>query len=203
MGRLLSGWSMSLTSSTGQDKSSDVHRHRRALLAPWLCSRASPNARICAAKRSGSGASLRGPDARAGSDSGFRARVADGHSRALVQGVSEADGARGAMLRPRGQSIVLRCVRRTLLTPGKRILTVFSKNNLGPGGLAVHKDGRIFITALGDLKGAGSIIAVKPDGWVWDADDRSAGARLPPERFGVRRRRRFLLHRFPRHLHGP
>src|SRR4051794_24232222 len=49
-------------------------------------------------------------------------------------------------------------------TPDKRLSTVFSKSNLGPGGLAVHKDGRIFVTALGDLKGAGSIIAVKPDG---------------------------------------
>jgi lactonase len=50
------------------------------------------------------------------------------------------------------------------LTPDKRISTVFSKNNLGPGGLAVHKDRRVFIAALGDLKGPGSIIAVEPDG---------------------------------------
>jgi lactonase len=50
------------------------------------------------------------------------------------------------------------------LTADKRISTVFSRNNLGPAGLAVHKDGRIFIAALGDLKGAGSILAVKPDG---------------------------------------
>src|SRR3954453_8708762 len=50
------------------------------------------------------------------------------------------------------------------LTPDKRISTVFSKSNLGPGGLAVHRDGRIFIAVLGDLKGVGSIIAVKPDG---------------------------------------
>jgi lactonase len=50
------------------------------------------------------------------------------------------------------------------LTPDKRLSTVVSKNNLGPGGLAVHKDGRIFIAAVGDLKGAGSIVAVKPDG---------------------------------------
>src|SRR3954447_2578350 len=50
------------------------------------------------------------------------------------------------------------------LTPDKRLSTVFSKSKLGPGGLAVHKDGRIFIAVLGDLKGSGSIIAVKPDG---------------------------------------
>src|SRR5438309_2161268 len=50
------------------------------------------------------------------------------------------------------------------LTSDKRISTVFGGNNLGPGGLAVHKDGRIFTAVLRDLKGAGSIIAVKPDG---------------------------------------
>src|SRR3954466_11444292 len=50
------------------------------------------------------------------------------------------------------------------LTPEKRLSTVFSKDNLGPARLAIHKDGRIFIAALGDLRGAGSIIAVKPDG---------------------------------------
>lgn len=50
------------------------------------------------------------------------------------------------------------------LTPDKRLSTVFSKDKLGPGGLAIHKDRRIFIAALGDLRGAGSIIAVKPDG---------------------------------------
>ena len=50
------------------------------------------------------------------------------------------------------------------LTPEKHLSTVVSKRGLGPGGLAVHKDGRIFIAAVGDLKGAGSIVAVKPDG---------------------------------------
>jgi len=53
------------------------------------------------------------------------------------------------------------------LTPDKRLSTVVSENKLGPGGLAVHKDGRIFIAAVGDLSGAGeagSIVAVKPDG---------------------------------------
>ena len=50
------------------------------------------------------------------------------------------------------------------LTPDKRLSTVFSEKGLGPGGLAIHKDGRIFIAAVGDLKRPGSIIAVKPDG---------------------------------------
>jgi lactonase len=51
-----------------------------------------------------------------------------------------------------------------LLTPDKHLATVFSEKLLGPGGLAIHKDGRIFIAAAGDLKGPGSIIAVTPDG---------------------------------------
>jgi lactonase len=50
------------------------------------------------------------------------------------------------------------------LTPDKRLSTVVTNKKLGPGGLAVHKDGRIFIAAVGDLKGAGSIVAVKADG---------------------------------------
>ncbi|MFL6446502.1 MAG: SMP-30/gluconolactonase/LRE family protein [Bryobacteraceae bacterium] len=50
------------------------------------------------------------------------------------------------------------------LSRDKQLSTLLSENNLGPGGLAIHKDGRIFITSLGDLKGAGSIIAIKPDG---------------------------------------
>lgn len=50
------------------------------------------------------------------------------------------------------------------LTPGKRLSTLFSEKKLGPGGLAIHKDGRIFIAAVGDLQGPGSIITVKPDG---------------------------------------
>ena len=50
------------------------------------------------------------------------------------------------------------------LTPDKRLSTVVSKDKLGPGGLAVHKDGRIFIAAMDITKGIGSVVAVKPDG---------------------------------------
>jgi lactonase len=46
----------------------------------------------------------------------------------------------------------------------KRLSTVVSLNNLSPGGLAIHKDGRIFIAAMNITKGTGSILAVKPDG---------------------------------------
>src|SRR4051812_23156206 len=39
------------------------------------------------------------------------------------------------------------------LTPDKRLATVVSLDQLGPGGLAVHKDGRVFIAAM-DLGGS-------------------------------------------------
>jgi lactonase len=50
------------------------------------------------------------------------------------------------------------------LTPDKRLSTVVSLNDVSPGGLAVHKDGRIFIAALNIPKETGLIAAVKPDG---------------------------------------
>jgi lactonase len=50
------------------------------------------------------------------------------------------------------------------LTPDKRLSTVVSTGDLGPGGLAVHKDGRIFIAAMDFAKGMGSVTAVAPDG---------------------------------------
>jgi lactonase len=50
------------------------------------------------------------------------------------------------------------------LTPDKRLATVVSLDQLGPGGLAVHKDGRVFIAAMDLANGVGSILAVEPDG---------------------------------------
>jgi len=50
------------------------------------------------------------------------------------------------------------------LTPDKRLSTVVALDKLGPGGLAVHKDGRVFIAAMDIAKGVGSVMAVKPDG---------------------------------------
>lgn len=50
------------------------------------------------------------------------------------------------------------------LTPDRQLSTVVSLNDLSPGGLAIHKDGRIFIAAMNIPKGTGSILAVKSDG---------------------------------------
>jgi lactonase len=50
------------------------------------------------------------------------------------------------------------------LTPDKRLSTFVSLDQLGPGGLGVHKDGRVFIAGMDLTKGVGSILAVEPDG---------------------------------------
>jgi lactonase len=50
------------------------------------------------------------------------------------------------------------------LTPDKRLSTVVGLNDVAPGGLAIHKDGRIFIAAMNLVRGTGLIVAVKSDG---------------------------------------
>lgn len=50
------------------------------------------------------------------------------------------------------------------LTRDKRLSTVATLDSLSPGGLAFHKDGRLFIAALDLGKGEGAIVAVHPDG---------------------------------------
>ena len=50
------------------------------------------------------------------------------------------------------------------LTPDQRLSTVIRLDDLSPGGLAIHEDGRIFMAAMNLAKGTGSILAVKPDG---------------------------------------
>ena len=50
------------------------------------------------------------------------------------------------------------------LTPDKQLSTLVSLDQLGPGGLAVHKDRRVFIAAMVLTKGVGSIVPVEPDG---------------------------------------
>jgi lactonase len=45
------------------------------------------------------------------------------------------------------------------ITPEKKVTTIFSKEGLLPDGIAIHKDGRLFIVCL-----AGKIITLNPDG---------------------------------------
>lgn len=50
------------------------------------------------------------------------------------------------------------------LTPDKKLSTIVTLDALHPGGLAFHKDGRLFIAALDLVHNVGAIIAVDPDG---------------------------------------
>ena len=45
------------------------------------------------------------------------------------------------------------------ITPEKKVTTIFSKEGLLPDGIAIHKDGRLFVVCL-----TGKIIAINPDG---------------------------------------
>ena len=49
------------------------------------------------------------------------------------------------------------------LSPDLTMTTLYTDTLLRPAGIAVHKDGRIFVAAVGDFKG-GSVIALDADG---------------------------------------
>jgi lactonase len=49
------------------------------------------------------------------------------------------------------------------LSPNKVLSVVFTDPSLRPAGIAIHKDGRIFVAGVGDLS-AGRIISIEPDG---------------------------------------
>jgi lactonase len=46
----------------------------------------------------------------------------------------------------------------------QKVTTLLQMRDLGPGGLAIHKDGRIFIAAIDIAGKKGAIISVRPDG---------------------------------------
>ena len=49
------------------------------------------------------------------------------------------------------------------LTPERQLYIVLKENTFGASGLAVHKDGRIFIASVGDMQ-RGSVRAIEPNG---------------------------------------
>ncbi|SWA23281.1 lactonase Drp35 [Klebsiella pneumoniae] len=49
------------------------------------------------------------------------------------------------------------------LTPERQLSIVLKENTFGASGLAVHKDGRIFIASVGDMQ-RGSVRAIEPNG---------------------------------------
>ncbi|MBV6670038.1 SMP-30/gluconolactonase/LRE family protein [Xanthomonas euvesicatoria pv. alangii] len=50
------------------------------------------------------------------------------------------------------------------LSPDRKLRTLVSRNDRGSAGLAIHKDGRIFIASAGDFTKGGSIMTVQADG---------------------------------------
>ena len=50
------------------------------------------------------------------------------------------------------------------LTPDRQLSAVVSLDRLSPGGLALHKDGRLLVAALDIPNGVGAVIAMNPDG---------------------------------------
>ncbi|HSV82027.1 MAG TPA: SMP-30/gluconolactonase/LRE family protein [Ramlibacter sp.] len=66
------------------------------------------------------------------------------------------------------------------LSPDRRLDVVYTEPDLHPAGIAVHKDGRIFLACVGPLDSrghfhAGSVIAIAPDG-------RNRQVIVPPEK---------------------
>lgn len=48
-------------------------------------------------------------------------------------------------------------------SPERQLSIVLKENSFGASGLAVHKDGRIFIASVGDMQ-RGSVRAIEPNG---------------------------------------
>jgi lactonase len=50
------------------------------------------------------------------------------------------------------------------LTTGKKLSTVLAPNERGSAGIAIHKDGRLFVAGLGNFVDTGSVFWINPDG---------------------------------------
>lgn len=50
------------------------------------------------------------------------------------------------------------------ISESMQLTTILDKNALGSAGLAIHRDGRIFIAGLGNFKNTGCVVAMQPDG---------------------------------------
>ena len=66
------------------------------------------------------------------------------------------------------------------LTPGKRLSTVTTLDDIAPGGIAIHKDGQMFIAALNLVRGI-RVDHRSETGWDGEADDRPRDGRLYAE----------------------
>lgn len=50
------------------------------------------------------------------------------------------------------------------VSPDRKMTVLIDKNELIPAGLAIHKDGRIFLAGVGDFKSRGSLVTFSADG---------------------------------------
>jgi lactonase len=50
------------------------------------------------------------------------------------------------------------------ISPNRKVSIIVPKNKLGSAAIAIHKDGRLFIAGVGDMKVGGSVFEVKADG---------------------------------------
>ncbi|WP_340318333.1 SMP-30/gluconolactonase/LRE family protein [Rhizorhabdus argentea] len=50
------------------------------------------------------------------------------------------------------------------ISPNRTLSVVLPKNTDGSAGIAVHKDGRIFVAGIGDMQRGGCVFAIRPDG---------------------------------------
>jgi len=48
--------------------------------------------------------------------------------------------------------------------PQKQVSVLVPKNTLGAAGLAIHRDGRLYVAGLGDFHGPGNLTVYQPDG---------------------------------------
>jgi lactonase len=50
------------------------------------------------------------------------------------------------------------------LSPSRKLTTLVAPNKYGSAGLAIHKDGRLFVAGLGNFQDTGSLVTFSPDG---------------------------------------
>lgn len=79
---------------------------------------------------------------------------------------NEAHALEGAIFDKEGNLLFCDVTARKVmrLTPDKKLSTVLEVDFFSPGGLAFHKDGRLFIAGLNFSAQSGTILAIKPDG---------------------------------------
>ena len=107
-------------------------------------------------------AQTRGPVPIPPSERGLQTEVADSWFKVSNQGII----LEGPAFERNGNLVFcdVSAMRVLRVTPEKQLSSVVTLNGMSPGGIAIHKDGRIFVAAMNLVKGTGLIVAVNPDG---------------------------------------